>query len=169
MLLINWFRGKAHFAAIERFRVSTSGIAFQPAKPQHRAKRLVVEPWFDRLSWKTLDEQIAFCLSNRTGNREEDVWLPQISLVLRNFVFQYEMIPKRAPGQLGDYSMILMSIFSSVSEYQIWLDVPAESMESVLNLTPLCREIAVSKFKELNIVGPGSATEETVCTLTSFF
>src|SRR5271163_1502162 len=68
----------------------------------------------------------------------------QIALVFGHFVFKDQVAAIRVPGQLGNESMILVSIIAPMGEDQVRISRPFEALELLLNPGEMSREEAVA-------------------------
>ena len=120
------------------------------------------------LRLKELAEVRDLCLANGTVQRNEEVGLLEIALILRNLIFQHEMIPERIPRQLGEEAMVLVAIGKEVRKHQVGLDLLLQRFEAMLDSLTLGGEEGVpeisdnhsllaSAFQEGARAGPGLA------------
>jgi hypothetical protein len=75
------------------------------------------------LRLKELADARDFILADRAVQRNEQVGLLEIPLILRNLIFQHEVIPERVPGQFREEAMVLVAIGEEVREDQVGLDL----------------------------------------------
>src|SRR6516164_23020 len=50
---------------------------------------------------------------------DENIWLAQITVILRDFVLENQMVAKRVPSQFCDQAVILMCVFSTVGKDKV--------------------------------------------------
>src|SRR5438067_2540021 len=89
-------------ATIERLRIAARRIAFHPTHPQQRVKHVPVEPRAMALRREVTQYVVDFAIAFLARQGNEHHWLPDIAVVLRDLVFQNQVISERAPGKLVD-------------------------------------------------------------------
>ena len=80
---------------------SRRAIGFDTAQPKRRQKGLARKPRLGGLAPETAMQLIDLLLASDGIEMNEDVWCPDIAVVLRNLVFQDEMISESVPCQIG--------------------------------------------------------------------
>src|SRR6516164_11473624 len=87
-----------HLAAVESLGVTAGSIAFHAAQPHEGEKGLRFEPALRVLRLegfhKVMDLLLVYCCRQR----HKQIWLPQVSVVFRDLILQYQVISKRIPG-----------------------------------------------------------------------
>src|SRR3990172_8835261 len=76
----------------------------------------------------------------------------KISMILRDLVFQDELVPKGVPGQLGNYPVILVQIVTVMGEDEIGRHSFLQQLEVVLDLAADVREEAVPETLDENVL-----------------
>ncbi len=94
---------------------------------------------------KITDLFVAYGLSQRN----KDIRLPEISVILRNFKFEYLMMTKGIPRQVRYHSMILMQVVPIVREDQIRAYPLFKTFKETLDLfTPVGKEAFFELFRD---------------------
>lgn len=96
-------------------------------------KAVASKPLFARLSTEVLHQQLDLAVTELLGERDEQVRLTEVAIVLEYFVFQNQMISECVPGQIRQYPMILMPVISVVRENQVWIELRLDLLKPVLN------------------------------------
>jgi hypothetical protein len=94
------FNSERHLAAVESFRVAAGGVAFHPPQPHEGEKRVLSKPAFGVLGLERVYDVSGFLLTDVGLEWDKKARLPEVSIVLWDFIFQNEMIAKRVPSQL---------------------------------------------------------------------
>ena len=131
---------------MERFRVPARCSTLHSAKPQQSEESLLGEPVLCSLCSEHIDQRFALSVSAALAQRYVQVRAAQISIPFRNLVFENELVPEGVPGQVGDHSVILVSVVARVSKDDVWTEVPGKALELILDRGELRREVAVTKF-----------------------
>jgi hypothetical protein len=79
-----------------------------------------------------------------------EIWISQIAIVLGDFVFQNNVVPKRVPREIWQQTMILMTIFPVMRENQIGLNPPLQMFKVFLNCFSLERKETVAEILDDN-------------------
>ena len=131
---------------MERFRVPARCSTLHSAKPQQSEESLLGEPVLCSLRSEHIDQRFALSVSSALGQGNVQVRAAQVSVPLRNLVFENELVAERVPGQIGDHSVILVPVVARVSKDDIWTKLPGKALELILDRGELRREVAVTKF-----------------------
>src|SRR6266481_8501636 len=99
---------------MERLRESRWRGTFDPPDAVHRFERALREPMLGRLRLEVLQQEFDLSVAQLPSKRHEEAGTPQVTVVLRNLVLQYEMIPERIPGKVRQDPMILMPVVTVV-------------------------------------------------------
>lgn len=88
------------------------------------------------------------------------VRVADVAVILRNFVFQNNVVPKRVPRKIGENSVVLVTIFSIMRKDQIGLDSSLQLLKELLDLLPSERKETVPKMLDydLRFAGPFKST-----------
>lgn len=84
---------------MKRFGITGWRVAFQTADSHHRTKRLVIEPRLLGLRWEVLAQALNLVIDHRLGDRNVQIGVPQVALVLGDFVFANQVIAKSIPRE----------------------------------------------------------------------
>jgi hypothetical protein len=76
--------------------------------------------------------------------------LAQVSVPLRDLVFENELPTESVPCQIGYYSVVLVPVLASVSENDVWWEFASNPFERILDFSEMRREIAVPKLMEVD-------------------
>ena len=75
----------------------------------------------------------------------KEIRASQVSIIFRDFIFEYQMISERIPGKIGYQTMILVQIRSIVRKYYVRRDLSLKPFEIGLDLTTAVWQVAVSE------------------------
>src|SRR5207237_8618965 len=107
-------------------------FARKAAKPEERAKGLLVEPVLASLAGEHTERiQLPGDVIRLHWNVE--VGLTEIAIPFRYFIFPDLMRPERVPGQLVDQAMILMSVVARMSQNEIRIGRLQELFKELLD------------------------------------
>ena len=84
----------------------------------------------------------AFLCATHLVDRDEDVWLAEIAVVLRDLVLEDQVVAERVPGQVARRAVILVEVASGVREDDVRIDLALERLEEVLDAR-VVREVGV--------------------------
>src|SRR5690606_26721549 len=85
-------------------------------------------------------------LATRDGRRErhEEVWPTQVAFVLRDLVLEDQVVAERLPSELGDQTMVLVTIVERVREHDVGRWPRGKRGEQRLQLRKMRREVPVA-------------------------
>jgi hypothetical protein len=126
-------------------RESGRSRAFDPTQTHEPPEGVAVEPRLSRLGWKMLVQQVDFLFADLFLQYNENVGLAEISIVLRDLVFEDQLTSKCVPGELGDHSVVLVPVVAVVGQDDIRSHDGLELLEDLLNLPVLARKEAILK------------------------
>ena len=67
-------------------------------------------------------DMLRLAAANRRLQRHKEIGLSKISIVLRNLVFEDQMIPERIPSQVRKEAVILVPILPVMSKHHVWIE-----------------------------------------------
>lgn len=132
------------------FCVPISRPALHSTKAEQAEERLFAEPIFPTLGSEYIEQGFAFAPGDVSAERNEDVWLAEVSVPLRYFVLQNEVLAERVPSQVGHDSMILVPVVARVGKDDIRPKLTRESFERILDGIEMGGEIAISELVQPN-------------------
>jgi hypothetical protein len=94
-------------------------IAFHSAHAHQPKKSLRIEPALASLRLKGFHKETDFVFVDVFFEGHEEIWLAQIAIVFRDFIFQDQVVAERVPRQFRNESMILVRVVAVVSENYI--------------------------------------------------
>jgi len=97
---------------------------------------------------------------------DEEIWLPHISVVFWDFVFEDQVIPERIPSHLLYQPMILMCVIAIVCKNQV-RGGSLQTLKETLDLGSVERKEAVAKILDKDLLSPGGFQKQ-LGTVTSF-
>jgi hypothetical protein len=103
-------------ATVECLSVTARSVTFHPAQPHEGEEGLLLEPALAVLGLEGIHDVANLCLVHFWRKRHEQAWLSQVTVIFRDLVLQDQVISKCIPGQFADQTMVLMRIFSAMSE-----------------------------------------------------
>src|SRR5579884_2040014 len=86
------------------------------------------------LCFKTAQDIFYFLFANRVAQWHKKIGHPQITVILRDFVFQNEMISKRIPSQIRNDLMILMQVVPIMGKNKIGRAFLFDLLKELLDL-----------------------------------
>src|SRR5262245_51127204 len=86
--------------------------------------------------------------SERTREGHVEVRLPEVALVLRNLVFEHEVVAPGLPGDLGSDAMVLVPVLEPVGEDQVGPHRALQVLDERLDLAEFSREAAIGERAE---------------------
>src|SRR5215469_2120744 len=137
-------------AAIKAFSKSAFGLCFHPPDSKNGAKRIFGKPWLAGLGVERTQNVRDLTLAKRLIETHEEIGCSPIAIVLRNFIFEDQVIPEGVPRQLRNQPVILMEIVAMVSEDEIGLKIALDRLHEFLDGPPLVREKTVAKASNYN-------------------
>ena len=87
---------------------------------------------------------IDFVFVQRCFQRHEQVRPSDVAIVLRDLVFQNQMVSKCVPRKFGDQPVVLVGIAAPVGEDEIWIYLILHLLEEILHLAAAVRQKAVA-------------------------
>lgn len=106
---------------MKRLRIAGMAIAFHATQPRQRHKGIRGEPVLVTLTGKAVEQNLSLVFMICGGRLSVKVRGAQVAVIFWNFVFQNEMVAEGIPGQIADGPMILVPIFASMGEHNVWL------------------------------------------------
>jgi hypothetical protein len=94
------------------------------------------------------EEKLDFSIQNASVERLVEIGLAYVSIPLRYFIFQYQMIAKRVPSELADLPVILVRVASAMRKNNIWINFSLHRFEAVFQCGALVLEVAVLDVAE---------------------
>src|ERR1700683_168603 len=101
-------------------------------------------------------------LEQRRFQRNKQIRATHVPVVLRNLVFEDQMVSICVPGQLGDEPVILVRVAAPVGENHVRIHFFSYVFKKVLHLSPDIREETISEALEGNVV-LGIADKKLCC------
>src|SRR2546425_7963515 len=102
-----WLLIRAHpansvnnLATIVSFGIFFGSVGFDAAQSQNRRKRILHEPALVLLALKAIQDSPNFSFDDGFAQVDEEIWRAHISVVLDDFIFQYQVVSERVPSQL---------------------------------------------------------------------
>ena len=117
-------------------------IRISPRKVSRSNHRL------ERCDCKGLEQIIDLAFIQRRLQRHEQIGPPHVAIVLRNFVFEDQMISKGVPSQFRQQSVVLVRIAVPVGENQVRIHLTLQLLEEILYLAPAVRQETVPVILE---------------------
>src|SRR5437899_7635297 len=104
---------------VECFGITAGSIAFHSPQSHEREKCLRLKPALRALGLERIHEVTNLLLADFVPDWHEQVRLSQVTVILRNFILQNEMIAKCVPGQFRNQAMVLVGIFAVVGKDKV--------------------------------------------------
>src|SRR5438309_258165 len=102
-----------------RVELCSSVISARWIAAAESQKCLRLKPALGALGLECVCEVTNFLLTHFVPDWHEQVRLSQVTIILRNFILQNEMVSKCVPGQFRNQAMVLVGIVAVVSKNQI--------------------------------------------------
>src|SRR5229473_2282098 len=125
---------------VESLGISARSRRLDAADPHQAPHRFRREPAFPALRLERRQDMIHLRATRRFIQRHVAVGRGEIAVVLRDFVFEDQVVPKRVPGEVRNHSVILMPVPPIVGEHEIRGDLRLQVLEVLLDLAPQGRE-----------------------------
>ena len=113
---------------------------FDTAQTHQAIEHVFGKPMLIPLCPEITHQPLHFPATNCIGQWHEKVRLVQVGVVLRNFVFQDQMVAKSIPGQFRNQTMVLMKVMPEMGEDQVRRKCFFQFLEALLH-----RSTAVGK------------------------
>src|ERR1035441_8215422 len=133
------------FAGVKPFGPTGLTARFDSPASHPASERVRSKPPLRMLRPVTIPENRYFSLHLRAGKRHIGRRRAQVSLVLGDFVFQYQVIAECIPGQFSYDAVILVQIGTVMAEDQIRVWLLLQSLKHFLDRCILRREKAIAK------------------------
>ena len=114
---------------------------------------------FIALGLKKGTKVIGLALAQLFFQTDVEIWAAHVAIIFWNFVFQYDVVTKGVPSEVGQNAMVLMTIVTVMSENQIRLDLFLQPFEELLDGLALGREKSVSKILDHHLLLGGAPQE----------
>jgi hypothetical protein len=101
------------------------------------------------LRFEISHDHFDFCAAGFLVKRDIKVRLSEIPIIFEYLIFQYQMVAKGIPREIGQHTMILVPVVTKVCKYEVRIALRVKLFESVLNQCPLLGEITLAVFQEL--------------------
>src|ERR1039458_8365570 len=147
------------FAGVKPFGPTGFTARFDSPDSHQASERVRSKPPLRMLRPVTIPENRYFSLHLRAGKRHIGRRRAQVSLVLGNFVFEYQVIAECIPGQFRYHAVILVQIGTVMAEDQIWVWLLLQGLKHFLDRCILRRKKTVAKTVH-NHLGSVRATQE---------
>src|SRR5216683_3207208 len=129
---------------METLRKSSGTIGLDATQSRQREKSVRGKPLFGSLRRKRIENIFYFPLARGAVQPKKNVWYSQVTIVLRDLVFQDQVIAKCVPGQFTDHPVILMQIVAIVGQNQVGRKRFLQLFKFALDLRLLRREKGVA-------------------------
>jgi len=96
-------------------------------------------------------QQINLLLRYFASKWHEDIGIAQVSLVLKNFVFEDQVLSERIPCDFGKSSVILVQIFSAMGEDDIRLYRFGQFVHRLFDLNNARGKERILKIEKVNV------------------
>src|SRR5262245_55457272 len=120
-------------------------MAFDSPNAHEAVKGIRSKPRSRRLRRKVPEQELHLTVGLCTPQRDVKVRISEITLVLRNFVLEDEVVSERVPLELGYDAMVLVEILGTVREDQVRFERSSSRFEEVFDLTPHRRKITFAE------------------------
>src|SRR2546422_5147044 len=130
-------------SAVEAFSVSSGRVRFHAPHPQDRPKQIFREPLLGLLRLEALDNIPDLALADRLVQLDEGVRGSEVAVVFGDLVLEDQMVAEGVPGQLGNETVILMTVTAVVREHDIGRDLFLQLLEMIFDRFTHMREEAV--------------------------
>jgi hypothetical protein len=137
-------------ADMKGLRMTGCRIAFDTTQPQESEKQIPVKPLARPLRRKTLHQHIDLAVSRHAGEWDIDIRMRKITLKLRDLILEYGVIAEGIPSQLGNHTMVLVTVVQKVSKNQIGPQTRLERLEALLEIRPAVGKEAPAKLSEVD-------------------
>src|SRR5260370_23871166 len=127
-------------------------IGLQASNAHEALKSIGCEPMLVALGLERVHQVPDFAAADGLVKRNVKIRRAEIAIILRDFVFEYDMISPRIPGQLIDHMVILMKIVTRVRENQIREYFFLQFLELVFYFGDDGREIPIAKVADEDIL-----------------
>src|SRR6185436_6984105 len=137
--------------AVKGFREAAGCRALDAADARERAEGIRCEPRTRALRWEALHEAADLVLELLGGERDVDVRVPEVALVLRDLVLEHEVRAERVPGQLRDEPVVLVPVVQMMREDDVGRDLRLDLLERFLDQLALGRHEGVAEVVEMKL------------------
>jgi hypothetical protein len=108
-----------HFPTVKCLGVSARCVTLHSAQAHQGTKGFLSKPSLGLLRLERVHD-VANLLFEELGlERHEDIRLAQITVIFRDFIFEDQVVTKGVPSQFRDQAVILMRVFTVVSENEV--------------------------------------------------
>src|SRR5690606_19829184 len=129
-----------------------SGCRLHSTQPKYRHKSLLIEPMLGTLRIIAIHElaHLTFHVPLIENNKERRTTC--IAIVLRNLIFQDQMVSKCIPCELREQAMVLVQVMLIVREDEVGVPFLFKLLEKILHLCILLRKVSISKILDDNFL-----------------
>jgi hypothetical protein len=131
---------------VECLGVAIDCSTLYSTEPEQAEESLLAEPIFPPLCSENIEQRFAFAPGRARAQRHVQIWLAEISVPLRNLVFENELVTEGVPRQVGHYPVVLVPVVARVGKDDIRSKLAGETLERILDRVEMGREIAVAEF-----------------------
>src|SRR6266536_3390593 len=103
-------RAPNQLSGVKPLGVPARGVGFHPTDPHQRAKEVVGEPPSVTLGCELVEQQIDLPPNDLVVEMDEEIRGADVTVVLRHFVLDDQMVAERVPRQLADQTVVLMEV-----------------------------------------------------------